>query len=100
MFVVKGNIAYIRLLQKESDIELFVTFQALKRLKEKMYAEIASSFFEKKIVPSLPEGKCVGEIAFNTSDERLYVYTSAGWRKMPFADEIHIVENENGFTFK
>lgn len=65
-----------------------ITADLLERFKTKQDAQNASTYLARIVYPTLPtELNYVGRIAFQVSDERLYVYTSNGWKKLPWFDE-------------
>lgn len=74
-----------------------ITVKGLKRFKEKQDLENAKIYATRITGAGLPtEMLYVGKYFFNTIDERMYIYTSSGWRALPFADEIPVKYNSNG----
>lgn len=84
-------------------MEKLITVDHLERFKDKQEENLAQKYLEKITETSLPtgEGLYVGKQIFNKSDERLYIYTSKGWRAMPYADELVLEYTKTGnVTFK
>lgn len=72
------------------DSNKLITAGALERFKGQQDIENALRFLARIVYPSLPtDCNYDGRLCFQTSDNRLYIYTSSdGWRRLLFEDEI------------
>lgn len=71
------------------DSNKFITAGALEYFKGQQDIENALRFLARIVYPSLPtSNNYAGRLAFQSSNEKLYIYSSDGWKRLAFASEI------------
>ena len=77
-----------------------ITIGNLNHFKEKQEADAAQKYLKRIPAGGLPtEDVSIGEMAFYTQEERMYIYTSKGWRPLPYLDELVLTYTTSGATF-
>lgn len=71
------------------DSKKLITAGALEYFKGQQDIENALRFLARIVYPSLPtSNNYAGRLGFQSSDEKLYIYSSDGWKRLAFASEI------------
>ena len=71
------------------DSNKLITAGALEYFEGQQDIENALRFLARIVYPSLPiSNNYAGRLGFQSSDEKLYIYSSEGWKRLAFASEI------------